>query len=181
MSKERRYIIIAGAILLLIGAVYRFYPDVRQFFSFQNEFALKRKNLIKYQQMVKEKNALEAALSAMEGQLQTAEAGLLSGETAAIAAVEIQNTLNEIAEENNVEIRSMQVMKPEGQKDEPYVSVPVQISIQTNTRGLKNVLYGIEASPKTFHITNLRVRTSGRTESDRIEAAFTVTGYMKRL
>ena len=177
---ERRYLLLGGLLLLLIGAVYRFFPDMQGSFSFSNELALKKKTLIKYQQMIQEKNALEADLSIMEEQLQTAEEGLLSGETSAIAAVDIQNTLDEIAALNEIEIQSMQVMKPEGQNEAPYLSVPVQVSIQTNSRGLKNILYGIETSSKALQVNDLRIRMIRRGDPDRIQATFTVTGYMKK-
>lgn len=179
LNRERRYLLLGGLVLLLIGAAYRFFPDIQDFFSFSNELALKKKTLIQYQQMIQEKNALEADLSMIEEQLQTAEKGLLSGETSAIAAVDIQNTLDEIAALNEIEIRSMQVMKPEGKNQAPYLSVPVQVSIQTNTRGLKNLLYGIETSSKALRVSDLRIRMIRRGDPDRIQATFTVTGYME--
>ncbi len=180
MTRERRYILIGGAILLLIGAVYRFYPDIRGSFSFESEIALKRKHLAKYQQMMQERETLEAGIADLEEQLKMVETGLLSGETPAIAAVDIQNALTEIAGQNEIEIRSMQVMKPAGQNDAPYLSVPVQISFETNASGLKNVLYGIETSPKTLRVSDLRIRVVRRGDPDRIQATFTVTGYMKK-
>ena len=181
MTRERRYILIGGAILLLIGILYRVYPDIQNYFSYESEIALKRKHLTKYQRMIQERDVLETSISILEEQLKMVEAGLLSGETPAIAAVDIQNALTEIAGQNEIEIRSMQVMKPEGQKEEPYLSVPVQISFETNAGGLKNVLYGIETSPKTLRVSNLRIRVVRRGEPDRIQATFTVTGFMKKI
>lgn len=180
MTKERRYILIGGLVLLLFGAAYRFFPDIQAFFSFEDELAQKEKNLVKYHRMIQEKNRLEANLSMMEEQLQTAEEGLLSGETTAIAAVDIQNTMDEITGMNEIDIRSMQVMKPEGQKEHPYLSVPVQVSLETNSRGLKKVLYAIETSAKTLRVGDLRIGRIRRGDPDRIQATFTVTGYMKK-
>lgn len=180
MSKERRYILLGGAVLLMIGLVYRFYPDIHYSFSFENEIAQKTTRLAKYQRMLEQRNRLESNLSVLEEQLKVAEAGLLSGETSAIAAVEIQNALNEITGQNEIDIRSMKVMKPEGRKNEAYIAVPVQISVETDARGLKNILYGVENAPKALRVDDLKIRTLRRENPGMIQAIFTVTGYMKR-
>lgn len=168
-------------VLLLIGAIYRFYPDLRDSFSYESEIAVKEKRLGKYQEMMLERNTLESNLSVLEEQLKMVESGLLTGETSAIAAVDIQNALGEIAGRNEIDIRTMQVMKPATNKEDAYLAVPVQITIETNTRGLKNVLYGIETSPKALRVGDLKIRVIRRGEPDRIQATFTVTGYMKKI
>lgn len=181
MTRERRYILIGGAVLLLFGMAYRFYPDLKNPFSFEKHIDMKTKQLAEYQQLKEERNSLENNLTALEEQLAMAEAGLLMGETPAIAAVDIQTTLNEIAGKNEIDIRSMQVMRPEGQNEGTYLAIPVQISIETNARGLKNVLYGIETSSKTLRVGDLKIRAVRQKKSDRIQATFTVTGYMKKI
>lgn len=181
LTRERLYILIGGAVLLLFGMVYRFYPDFGNSFSFERDIDMKAKQLAKYQQLKEERDSLENNLSVLVEQLKMAEAGLLEGETPAIAAVDIQNTLNEIAGKNEIEIRSMQVMRPEGQKEGAYLAIPVQVSIEANARGLKNVLYGIKTSSKTLRVSDLKIRAVRQKRSDRIQATFTVTGYMKKI
>lgn len=181
MTRERRYILIGGGVLLLLGMLYRFYPNFGNPFDFERRIDLKAEQLAKYQRLKEERNSLENNLTALEEQLKMAEAGLLEGETPAIAAVDIQNTLNEIAGKDEIDIRSMQVMRPEGQKEGVYLAIPVQISIEANTRGLKNVLYGIESSSKTLRVGDLKIRAVRQKKSDRIQASFTVTGYMKKI
>ncbi len=112
MNKERKYILIGGAILLLIGAIYRFFPEIEAFQPSGEEIVLKQKKLIKYRQTVEERSQTDAKLIALNRSLERSEAGLLNGETPALAAVDIQNILNQIASKSKVEVKAMRVLEP---------------------------------------------------------------------
>ena len=52
IGKERKILLIVGAILLLLGVVYRFFPFWESIDSLEDEIALTRKKLEKYRSMV---------------------------------------------------------------------------------------------------------------------------------
>lgn len=181
IDKKRKYILIAGAVLLFFGLAYWLFPFFQGIQSGGTEIAAKKRKVAKYRQTVKERSDIEARFVSLNRSLEQAEAGLLTGKTAALAAVDIQNILNEIASGSGVEIRSVLVLKSQKLDTEHYISVPVQFTVNSTVRQLKEILYKIEASPKfltveKIGISIIRGRTPGQIQSD-----ITVSGFMKKV
>jgi len=183
MNKERKYILIGGAILLLIGAIYRFFPEIEAFQPSGEEIVLKQKKLIKYRQTVEERSQTDAKLIALNRSLERSEAGLLNGETPALAAVDIQNILNQIAGKSKVEVKAMRVLEPAEPEDGPpvkaqFLRIPVQITVNSTIRQFKEILYGIETSSKLLRITEMKI-TAGRSKpAEQIYSSLVVEGFM---
>ena len=183
---------IVGAVLLLFGLAYRFYPYYEEMMGGgETNIAATKNRITKYRQVVKGKGELEARLVSVKNYLDLAEKGLLTGKTIPLAAVDIQNTLNEIALASGIEIKSMQVLK--SQKAEPnvhnkkqdaelYLSVPVQFSVSLTIRQLKDILYKIEASPKFFLTVEwIRISVAGAGAPGQIRCDIAVSGIMKNV
>ncbi len=186
MTKERKYILICGAILLICAAIYRFAPDFEGFDSLEQEIALKEKKLKKYHQILQESGELNTKLNSLNRTLDRVESKLLSGQTPALAAVDIQNILNDIAGRTGVEINTMRVLKPKDESEEEnpvgnqYLAIPVQITINATTRQLKEILYKIENSLKLLRITDMRIRLTNVKQVEKIYSTLTVEGFMKK-
>lgn len=181
MNKERKIILIVGAILLLIGAIYRFGPDPESLFSANKEIELKTKKLARYRQLVQERNSLEEKRLALTRTLERAESALLTGDTPALAAVDIQNLINDIAGRSDIDIRTLRVLKPPEDEEESYLmAIPVQVSLTGEIRQLKQLLYRIVSASKILKITELRIRAVNPRKPEAIQATFTVSGYMKK-
>lgn len=180
INRERRVILIVGAVVLLVGLLYRFFPVFENMESLEEEIALKQKKLVKYRQMVQERNELESRLISYNRIIERAESGLLEGETSALAAVDIQNILNEITGKSELEVLTMRVLKPESKEEYLYATIPVQITIRCTVRQLKEVVYQIESASKLLRISDFRVRViRGRVEGQ-VQATLTVEGFMKK-
>ncbi len=178
LTKERKILLISGAILLLGGLFYRFSADISDFGA-GDELAVKQKAIAKYQHALQEKKILEKNLLNLEKLLKRAESVLLRRDTAALAAVDIQNNLQNIAGRTGAKIDSMRVLKPKKNETENYLVIPVQCSIKASMRQIKEVLYQIESSSRLFRIQDLRLKTINRRDSDDvILATITVAGYM---
>jgi len=178
MSRERKYILIAGIILLLIGLIYRFMPDSGA--ASGDDITAKQAKLAKYQEMVQQKAGLEAKLAALTEQVKQAEAGLSSKETPALASADIQNIINKIAEKSHVEITAVRVLKAEEADEKEFLRLPIQLTFNSTTRQLKDLLYDIEASPKILRIGDMTVRMIRMKPEEQIQTTLTVNGYMKK-
>jgi len=181
LSRERRYILLGGAVLLLIGLIYRYAPSVEGLFSSAEATALKEQKLANYRRIAQKRQALETQLEALRQTLRRAESGLLAGKTPALAAVEVQNMIKRIVEEKGAQVRSIRVLRPQGEEEGAYVGIPVQATVLSNIRQLKEVLYAIESSGNLFHVRELRVRAVGRRkQEDQIQSTLTVEGFFKK-
>lgn len=179
LNRERKILLICGAVLLLAGAAYRFSPEIPSLFSGSNEMSFKEKELMKYRGVLQEKNRLEATLISAERELARAEAGLLPQETPALAAADIQNMLDSVAEQKNIRIESMRVLKSKPTENGKYITIPLEVIMTASIRRIEEVLFFIENSQRLLKITAIRIRLTNVRNPDQIYCSFTVEGLMK--
>ena len=140
---------------------------------------MKEMQLAKYRQMVQKGKDLQAKHISLIRTLEQLESGLLTGETPALAAVDVQNILNEVASRSEVEIKTVRVLKPEKMDEENYLSVPVQFTIRSTIRQLKEMLYRIETSPKYLTIKKIKINVRHTRGLRQLQSDLTVSGVMK--
>ncbi len=179
IDKKRKYILIGVAVLFLFGLLYRLLPSFQGIQAGGEEIALKEKQLGKYRQMIEEGDNLEERVISLNQTIKRMESGLLTGKTPSLAAVDIQNILNEIASKSDVEIKTVRVLKPEKMDEENYLSVPVQFTISSTIRQLKEMLYRIETSPKYLTINKIKISVRHTRGLRQIQSNLTVAGVMK--
>ncbi len=181
LTKERKIILIGGAILLIIGAIYRFSPSMLSAVSVSDEIAMKKNHVEKYIKVVAQKKRAEKEKEYFKRLFKQTESRLLTGETRSLAAVEIQNILNKIAGAGNVKFMTMRVMKPMEGENAGYVRLPVQFSMNSDINQLKKIIYQIEASAKLLIITGLDSKMTRSRDQQLIRSTITVEGVMKAL
>ena len=182
VDKKRRYLLIAGGILLLFGLAFWLFPYFEGIQGGEMDIAAQKKRIAKYRQTVKGRGELETRLASLNKSLERAEAGLLAGKTAALAAVDIQNILNQIAIGSGVEMKSVQVLKSQQKDSDQYISVPVQFTVNATIRQLKDILYKIEASPKFFlTVERIGISVVGAGSPGQIRCDITVSGIMRNV
>ncbi|EFK11475.1 conserved hypothetical protein [delta proteobacterium NaphS2] len=186
IEKNRKYLLIAGSLLLLAGLAYRLWPSIQEvgqgLSGTDEDILLKQRQIAKYQQVLEAKGDLEKQVESLKKTLKKRESGLFAGETPAIAAADIQKVLQEIAQKSQVEIKTVRVLKPEEVGNRYYLNIPVQLNIDGTIRNLKDFLYGIMISPKCLTVkkVGLRVLRSRRSSVDTIRADMTVYGFLKK-
>ncbi len=178
IDNQRKYILIALAVLFFLGTIYRFWPSFQDLVYPYEEVEIKEMTLTKYQKMVENARGLEGKLITLQQSLKKLESGLLSGKTVALAAVDIQNILHKIASKSKVEITRVKMLKPQEVAQGNYLSVPVEFETKLTTRQLKEILYRLRSSPK--YLTVKKVRTRYTRRGRQIHSNITVSGYMKR-
>lgn len=179
LNKEKRYLLIAGMVLLLVGAVYRFYQDFLDVFTRPDEVTFKENELTRYRKALQEKGLLEAELLSTERELARNEAALLSKGTASLAAVDIQNMVNDLGELKKVDIKSMRVLEPKRLENAGYMTVPLEIAMTGSIRQLKEVLFGIENSQKLLKVSAIRIRIPNMNHPEELHCTVVVEGFMK--
>jgi len=179
LTRERKIILVAGAILLLLGAIYRFWPAMVSAVSVADEIALKQEHVEKYRRIAARREDAVSENAAVKRQFRQMENGLLTGTTPSLAAVEIQNTLNKIAENGNLKFSTMRVMKSVESDTADYVRVPVQFAMTSDIRQLKDVIYQIETASQLLMISELDIQQVRSKDNRQIQAVVTVEGVMK--
>jgi Tfp pilus assembly protein PilO len=185
IDPKRKYFLIAMAFLLVAGVVYRIWPQIENVSTGENDVAIKRKQLVKYQKMVHSAVGLEKELSLDRVTLKKGEAGLLTGKTPALAAADIQKVVHEIAGKSHVEILSVRVLKPKEVGVSHYLSIPVEVSVKGTIRQFKEFLFQIMTSSKYLTVQRVQIKVSRRRSqgkyitSELIVVKITVNGFLK--
>lgn len=178
---RRGVIVVGGALALLLGLLYRLGPDTEWLTASSSEKEIRIKQIRKYQEAIREKAPLEARKASLSKALAEVEEGLLTGKTSALAAVEIQNILDGIAKKTKGDIKTLRILKAEEIQKEPYVMVPVEFTLNSTIRQLKDILYLIETSQKYLVIQQLRIDVArARGSSASIQSQITVAGIMRK-
>ena len=178
VSRERKYILIIGAILLAFGLIYRFYPALSDVFFLDQEAETLQAQIRKYQSVIAKKEGLQSEKSRLRNRLKSIEKSLLPGSTASLAAVNLQEFIKNAAEAEAIEIDSMRVMSTRQEEGLDYTLVPVRFVINSNGRQLKNLLFQIESAPRLLIIRDLRVDSREERTPGKLRATMTVEGVM---
>jgi len=176
---QRKHIVIALAILTLFAFAYRFYPFFEEMVSPGKEIELKERRLIKYRKMIESGENIDKQRDSLNNTLRELESRLLAGKTPALAAVEIQKIVEEIAGKSGVQIGLVNVLKPEELEPRYYLRIPLEFHIFPTMRQLKEILYRIETTEKHLNVKKMVVQEHGG-KSRQLRCSITVTGLMKR-
>ena len=174
------YLFIAGAVILLLGGVYRGWPYLGEIWGADQEIALKERRLEKSRQIVHEGEGLEARLVSLKKDLKQRESRLLTGKTPSLAAADIQQILHNMAKESKVEIKTVRILQPEEVDQGRYLSIPVQLNITCTIRYLKEFLYRIKTSSKYLAVKKVGIRVFIRQRNNTIKVDITILGFLKR-
>ncbi len=181
IDQRKKYILAIGSVLLIFAIFYRMYPIVEKVYPTDEKIDLLRTQYASYKHQLEKSKQLESKIQQSATLVKSLEAHLLKGETSALAAVEIQTILDQIASENNVEISSVQVI--EGKKAQsglPYGHVNVRLTFALTISRLKHMLYAIDTSSKFLKVAEITINSSGKKKGENrlIGVTMTVTGMM---
>ena len=182
MNNERKIILIVGLLLLLLGAAYRYWPEGGVGgldLSGRGDAAYKKQQIEKYKQLIRRKAYLTNELAHYQSALDRLEEGLLNGSTPSLSAVELQNTINQIAGELDINIQSTNVLRHEEGQSPHYLRIPVRISAQIDVGRLKDMLYRIASSPKLLLVTGLSIDSMEPRHRGQLRLTLTVEGVME--
>jgi len=146
--------------------------------SSSEEIAIKKNHIEKYLKVVERKAQADQDKKYYIRAFKQAEERFLTGETVSLAAVEVQNILNDIANLSSIKFTSMRVMKPQETENEDFMKIPVQFSMKSDVIQLKEIIYQIEKSKKLLTITEIDARLSRSRKKKLIRSTITVAGIM---
>lgn len=179
MTKERKYLFLCGAVLLLAGLVYRFYPFDAGLTGSRENLALKQRKIIKYSSVVQQKESVEKHIKNLNRIVAASSKQILKGSTPALAAVDIQNILNQIADRVEISISRIDIKKETRIKGENIISIPVRFNIVSTTGQLKDMVYHIESSEKLLRIVDIKSNVLKKKYPEQIRSTITVEGFIR--
>lgn len=181
MDKRKQRLLLIGAVLLLLGGVYRFYPVLHGFLPNASEIETRQDRLVQYQKQLAKLRAMKDRLEQLKKALNRVESKLFAGDTPSLAAVEIQKMLSEISGNSGAQIESIEVLSVKPLEQLPYVEIPIRFVILARIDQLKHILYGIESHDRFLAVKEARIKPRRIHQGeDGVQAVLTVAGLMKK-
>ena len=167
--------IAAGFFLLLEFAVFPIWD------AWQAERAglpVREQTFLKFRQAVESKPLGEAENATLEVRLREAEAGLLTGDTPAIAGAELREWIQQLAAEHSLEVLSSQFL-PVRPLGGDYRQVLLGVQLKGRLDSLANFLKACGTGAKTVSVARLNIQRLGDAQKS-LQVNLTVAGILPR-
>ncbi len=171
--------ILAGILVVLLIVVVL--PVVETFGEQSDEIAQAKSELALYGAQIASRPALETELAALDRR-EAATAGLLRGDSAALAAAQMQGLVKALVERHGGQVRSVQTL-PASQMG-GLEKIPVQYELSLPLGSLKSVTYQLETNvPYLFlgavdiRVENGFIPDTASTAPRDVHVQWTITGY----
>lgn len=178
-QRDKRALQIAGIaaalfLLLELGA----FPMWDRWEAERANLPVRERTLHKYRNAVATKALRDAEGATLGTRVREAEAGLLTGETPAIASAELRQWMQQLASEHSIEVRTSQFLPVKPLSDD-YWQVPLGLQVQGRMDSLVSFLKAFGASPKVLSVQQLSIVSSANKEK-LLTVNLTVAGILRR-
>ncbi len=177
---QRRVVWIVGVIACSI-LVYFFgvLPLVEATKKTDEEVALKKRVILKYEEYLRNRKAMEEDLAQTLKQYEGIQQRLLPGETPQLGAATLQEIVKRLSEKNGVGIRSFKILEPK--EIPPYRKVSIQIDFNpmNSMLSLAQFIHDIEHHEKALMITDMEFLMFNIRMANSIQGNFVISGLMK--
>jgi general secretion pathway protein M len=176
----RGNLVAVGLVLIPVLLVFTYVlaPLARAYTGINEEIASLQDDIARYQRIIAQLPALEAAASDAS-QAQPLAPFVLAGQNEALAAAGLQQHLQRVAAASGVRILSLRVQTPVNTG--PFQGIPVEVRMHTDTAGLRNLLFGLETGNPYVVIDALNIAASparrrSQPAADRLDVRFILSG-----
>ncbi len=159
-TREKRALgALAGAFAVFLLAQFIVFPLTEAAGKRRAALPLKEKTVLKYHNLAALAGPRETDWRSIQARLADAERGLLDSKTAALASAELQQRIQQLAEQSGIDLRAADFLpvKPLKPVEAGYAAVPLGVSFECTLDQLANFLATAAAGPKTVAIEQLAI------------------------
>lgn len=177
-SRRERFLVFAALAIAVVFLIFTFVVDpfVESQRQVREEIPIRTRQLEKYRQFVAGKGQAQQQLRRIQDAYRIAQARLLPGETASLAAANLQDILKTLAAEHQINIKSEKVLDTKSL--DFFDEIFVQIEFTTMITNLVNFLYDIETCPKALSIPDCLIAVNTYRDPRDVRATVVVSGLM---
>jgi hypothetical protein len=124
-SQRRLFWGIVGTGIVILLVFFGILPLVEAAKKMEDEIAMKRKVIQKYDEFLQNRKIVEEDLQRTQKQYEEVQKTLLPGETPQLGAATLQEIVKKIADKNGIAVRSFRILEPK--EAPPYRKVSIQI------------------------------------------------------
>ena len=181
MRRERRTVLVLFVLVVVLILAYQLVlvPLVESQRNVQQELALKKKLLARYEDYIKSGKDMDEELNQRVQQVEAIQGKLLPGETPQINAANLQEILRKLSEKNGIQIRSFRIGEPKEMNFYLRIPVTIEVTPTKSMAALSYFLYDIENDEKLLVISDLDVTAPNMRNPTEVQGSVTVVGFTK--
>ena len=181
-SKFSQRKLIWGLIVIAIAVLVYFYgvnPLVEATRKTEEELILKKKVILKYENFLRNRRAMEEELSHTFKQYEEMQQKLLPGETPQLGAANLQEIVNRLSEKNGIGIRSFRILEPKEIDSFRKISLQIDFNPTNSMLSLGQFIHDIEHHEKGLMISEMDLLVVNIRMPNNIQGHMVISGLMK--
>ena len=180
LSQRRILFLLMGIVAVVLVVSFGVLPLIEAKKRAGEEIALKKRALLKYEQFLQNRKAIEEDLARTSKEYEGIQQKLLSGETPQLGAANLQEIVKRLSEKNGVGIRSVRILEPKEMSVYLKVSLHVDFNPISSMVGLGQFIYDIEHHEKELMISEMDFLVFNPRMPTNVQGSMTITGLMKK-
>lgn len=179
-SKRERLFVLTALGTVVIFLIVRFVidPFVESQRSIREEIPVKALQLEKSRRLLGEKTEAQLNLRKMQELFRSCQLKMLPGDTAPLAAANLQETLKTLAALHQISIKSEKVL--DTRSSDFLDQISVQIEFTTQISNLTNFLYDLQTHAKVLIVSDCSIAVNTYRGPRDVRAVIVVAGLMPR-
>jgi hypothetical protein len=179
-SQKRILLVLAGIVMVILVISLGVLPLVEAKRRAEEEIALKKRALLKYEQFLQNRNVIEEELGRTLKQYVEIQQKLLPGETPQLGAANLQEIVKRVSEKNGIGIRSFRMLDPKEMNFYVKISLHIDFNPINSMLSLGQFIYDIEHHEKELMISEMDFLVFNPRMPNNIQGSLIITGLMKK-
>ena len=179
-SQKRAFLLLAGVVMIILVISFGVLPLIEAKKKAQEEIVLKKRALLKYEQFLQNRKAIEEELGRTLKQYVEIQQKLLSGETPQLGAANLQEIVKRLSEKNGISIRSFRMLEPKEMNFYVKISLNIDFNPINSMLGLSQFIHDIEHYEKELMISEMDFLVFNPRIPNNIQGSLIITGLMKK-
>ncbi len=178
-ARDKKFLI-AGVIAVCLFVFLKFLvlPFYDKLGQQKKDIELQQQTLEKYKKFIQKQSEVQQELKKLSSQEKKIQTSLLKGETASLAAADIQKIIDNIAEKSQVRVKSVKVMDPN--EKEGLETIPIQITFESDLEKWNSFINSIETNRKLLTIPELKIRVKNKRKPRAISVTLKIVGFKQK-
>ena len=178
-SQKRILLVLAGVVMIILVISFGVLPLMEAKKRAEEEIALKKRALLKYEQFLQNRKTIEEELGRTVKQYDGIQQKLLAGETPQLGAANLQEIVKRLSEKNGIGLRSFRIL--EAKEIGVYRKISLQIDFNpiSSMMSLGQFIYDLEDQEKQLMISEMDLLIFNPRMPNNIQGNLVVSGLMK--
>jgi len=168
-----------GIVVAVLIYMFGILPLVEAARKAEEEIALKRRVLAKYQEHLQNRDTVQEELDQTLKQYETIQQKLLVGETAQLGSANLQEIVKRLTEKNGINIRSFRILEPKEMNVYRKISLQIEFSPTPSLLNLSQFIYDIEHHERELMISELDFLALNPRAPNSLQGSLVISGLMK--